>query len=208
MAGPAGAQVAGGSTTVDTRVVASTRIAMGWSVKRTLMGKTVHDDAGRKVGRVDDLIVAPDGSVSYVIIGAGGFVGIGRHDVAVPVAQLRDTGGKLVMPGATRDTIRQLPEFVYATDTGRRDAFVAAADDDIARGKAALEGLERKAGAASAEARQTIDLDIASLQSELKSAEAGLAAMKQATAVRWREFEADLDTATARLRKATGKATG
>ena len=56
---PTLAQVAGGTTTVEATVAASTRIAMGWSVKKTLMGKTVYNDAGQKVGNVDDLIISP-----------------------------------------------------------------------------------------------------------------------------------------------------
>ena len=99
--GPVQAQVAGGTTTVDTSVIESTTLAMGWSVKRTLMGKTIYNDSGQKVGKVEDLIISPDKSVSYVIVGAGGFVGIGRHDVAIPVTQIDDKSGKLVMPGAT-----------------------------------------------------------------------------------------------------------
>jgi hypothetical protein len=55
--------------------------------------------AGEKVGKVEDLIISPDKSVSYDIVGAGGFVGIGRHDVAIPFAQIHDQAGKLVMPG-------------------------------------------------------------------------------------------------------------
>lgn len=204
-AGPAAAQVAGGTTTVDTSVTESTKIALGWSVKKTLMGKTVYNDAGQKVGRVDDLIISPDKSVSYVIVGAGGFVGIGRHDVAIPVTKIQDKGGKLVMPGATKDTIKDMPEFVYASDTARRDAFVAAADKDIAMGKAAVAGLEKKASGASADSKARIEVDINALQSDVKSAEAKLSAMKRASVVRWREFEADVSAATARLRKSMEK---
>ena len=98
-AAPASAQVAGGTTTIDTSIVASTQLAMGWSVKKTLMGKTVYNDAGQKVGKVEDLIVSPDRNVSYVIVGAGGFIGLGRHDVAVPVGQITDKAGKLVLAG-------------------------------------------------------------------------------------------------------------
>ena len=87
---PARAHVAGGTTAVGVSVAESTQIAMGWSVKKTLMGKTIYNDAGQKVGKVEDLIISPDKSVSYVIVGAGGFVGIGRHDVAVPVTQIED----------------------------------------------------------------------------------------------------------------------
>ena len=207
-AGPVAAQVAGGTTTVEASITESTKLAMGWSVKKTLMGKTIYNDAGVKVGKVEDLIISPDKNVSYVIVGAGGFVGIGRHDVAIPITQIQDKAGKLVMAGATKDTIKGMPGFTYATDTTKRDAFVAAADKDIAQGKAAVASLEKKAGAAVTGSKAKIDADITALQADVKSAEAKLAEMKQATAVRWKEFEADVSAATARLRKATEKALG
>ena len=211
IAGPVAAQVAGGTTTVEASVTESTKLAMGWSVKKTLMGKTIYNDAGVKVGKVEDLIISPDKNVSYVIVGAGGFVGIGRHDVAIPVTQIQDKAGKLVMAGATKDSIKAMPTFTYATattDTTRRDAFVAAADKDIVDGKAAVASLERKAGVAVAGAKTKIDADITALQSDVNSAETKLSEMKQATAVRWKEFEADVSAATARLRKSTEKALG
>jgi hypothetical protein len=46
------------------------------------------------------------------------------------------------------------------------------------------------------------------LQSDVKSAEAKLSEMRQATAIRWKEFTADVSAATARLRKSTEKALG
>ena len=208
IAGPTAAQVAGGTTTVEASVTESTTLAMGWSVKKTLMGKTIYNDAGQKVGKVDDLIISPDKNVSYVIVGAGGFVGIGRHDVAIPVTLIQDKAGKLVIAGATKDSIKAMPEFTYATDTSKRDAFVVAADKDIVDGKAAVASLERKAGAAVAGTKTKIDADITALQSDVKSAETKLSAMKQATAARWKEFEADVSAATARLRKSTEKALG
>jgi sporulation protein YlmC with PRC-barrel domain len=211
-AGPVAAQgaapIAGATTTVEASITESTRLAMGWSVKKTLLGKTVYNDAGQKVGKVDDLIVSPDRSVSYVIVGAGGFVGIGRHDVAIPISGIEDKAGRLVMAGATPDTIKAMPEFSYAPDTARRDAFVAAADKDISRGRAAVAGLERKAGAAGTDAKTRIDADIGALQADVNAAEGKLSEMKQAASVRWKEFEADVSAATARLRKSTEKARG
>jgi hypothetical protein len=146
--------------------------------------------------------------VSYVIVGAGGFVGIGRHDVAIPITQIQDQAGKLVMAGATKDTIKGMPGFIYATDTTKRDAFVAAADKDIAQGKAAVASLEKKAGAAVTGSKVKLDEDITALQADVKAAEAKLGEMKQATAARWKEFEAAVSAATARLRKSTEKALG
>lgn len=204
----ASAQVAGGSTTIEASITESTQIAMGWSVKKSLLGKTIYNDAGQKVGKVEDLIISPDTNVSYVIVGAGGFIGIGRHDVAIPVSRIQDQAGKLVMAGATKETIKALPEFTYANDTARRDQFVAAADKDIAKGKAKVADLEKKAGTAATEAKAKIDLQISALQVDVKSAEAKLDEMKHATATRWKEFEASVSAATARLRKSIDTATG
>lgn len=206
-AAPVAAQVAGGTTTVGVAVIESTQIAMGWSVKKTLMGRTIYNDAGEKVGKVEDLIISPDKDVSYVIVGAGGFIGIGRHDVAIPVTQIQNKAGKLVMPGATKDTIKAIPEFEYANDTSRRDQFVAAADKDIAKGKAKVVDLEKKAGLAATEAKAKIALQITALQVDVKSAEAKLTEMKQASAVRWKEFEGGVSAAITRLRKSIETAT-
>jgi len=200
------AQVAGSTTTLDTHVSETTQVAMGWSVKKTLMGKNLYNDAGDKVGKVEDLIIAPDRNVSYLIIGAGGFVGIGRHDVAIPTSQVQDKAGKLVLPGATKDSIKALPEFTYATDTSKRDQFVAAADRDIAKAKVTLSDLEKKAGNASAEAKAKMDLQVTALKEDIQSAEAKLAELKQASAVHWRDFETNVTAATQRLRKSVDKA--
>ena len=211
VAQPAFAQVAGGTTTVGISVIESTQIAAGWSVKKMLMGKTIYNEAGQKVGKVDDLIISPDKKLSYVIVGAGGFLGMGRHDVAFAVSQIEDKAGKLVMAGATKDMVKAMPVFTYATaapDTTRRDAFVAAADKDIVKGKAKVVELEKKASAAATDAKAKINTEMTALQADVKAAEAKLGEMKQATAARWKEFEADVSAATAKLRKSTDTSTG
>jgi sporulation protein YlmC with PRC-barrel domain len=202
------AQVAGGSTTVDINITESTQLALGWSAKKTLMGKTVYNEAGIKVGKVEDLIISPNKNVTYVIVGAGGFIGMGRHDVAVPVSRIQDQSGRLVMAGATKDMIKAMPTFTYADDNTRRDQFVAAADKDIAKGKAKLAELEKKAGSAAADAKVKMNVEITALQADVKQAETKLGELKQATAARWKEFEADVTAATARLRKSLDTTTG
>ena len=92
--GTAQAQVAGSTTTLGVTIAESTQVAMGWSAKKSILGKAVYNEVGVKVGKVDDLIIAPDKGVSYLIIGAGGFIGIGRHDVAIPVTQVQEKAGK------------------------------------------------------------------------------------------------------------------
>jgi hypothetical protein len=111
--GYAAAQVAG-SSTLGVAVEEMKAVALGWSVKKQILGQSVYNEQKQRVGKIEDLIVAPDTSVSFAIIGAGGFVGLGRHDVAIPVGQLKQQDGKFVLPGATKEAIKALPKFEYA----------------------------------------------------------------------------------------------
>jgi sporulation protein YlmC with PRC-barrel domain len=200
-AGAAQAQVAG-SVPIDITVTETAQVAMGWSVKKGILGKTVYNDAGARIGKVADLIISPDRNVSYVIVGAGGFIGIGRHDVAIPIKQIQDHAGKLVMAGATKDTIQSMPAFNYASDTTRRDQFVADADRDMARARAKLAELQQQATAATADAKVSIDHSIAQMQADLKTADDKLTELKHAGAAHWRDFESSVNEAMARLRHA------
>lgn len=111
--GMAQAQIAG-STTVGVEVSELHEVAIGWSAKKQILGRSVYNEKGERLGRIDDLIVAPDKALSFAIIGAGGFVGLGRHDVAIPVNQFHLRDGKLVLDGASRQVIRALAPFEYS----------------------------------------------------------------------------------------------
>jgi sporulation protein YlmC with PRC-barrel domain len=89
-------------------------VAKGWSVKKQILGKAVYNDKNQKIGKVYDLIVAPDKAISYAIIAVGGFLGIDKHDVAIPVNQLKLVKGKITLPGATKDALKSMPKFQYA----------------------------------------------------------------------------------------------
>jgi sporulation protein YlmC with PRC-barrel domain len=106
------AQTAGSSliTTTEMREVAS-----GWSAKKQILGKDVYNDSGEKIGDINDLIVAPNRSVSYAVVGVGGFLGMNEHNVAVPVSKLKQQMGKIVLPGATKDALKAAPQFEYST---------------------------------------------------------------------------------------------
>jgi len=109
----AAAQIAG-STRLGVAVEEMRAVAVGWSAKKQILRQSVYNEQNQKVGTIDDLIIAPDTSVSFVIVGAGGFVGLGKHDVAIPVNQLKQQDNKFVLPGATKDAIKALPKFEYA----------------------------------------------------------------------------------------------
>ena len=107
------AQVAG-STTLGVPAAEITTLASGWSAKKQILGKTVYNDQNEKVGDVDDIIITPDKSLSYAIIGVGGFLGLGEHHVAIPFNQLKRGDDKYVLAGATKDKLKALAPFTYA----------------------------------------------------------------------------------------------
>jgi sporulation protein YlmC with PRC-barrel domain len=109
----AGAGVAG-SSTLGVTVEEIKAVALGWSAKKQVLDKDVYNDSNEKVGKVEDLIIAPDKAVSYGIVGVGGFLGIDRHDVAIPAGQFKLEGNKLILPGATKEALKALPKFEYA----------------------------------------------------------------------------------------------
>jgi sporulation protein YlmC with PRC-barrel domain len=103
-----------GSTQLGVAYAELRDVTVGWSAKRQIIGQTVYNDKGEKIGKADDIIVAPDKAISYAIVGAGGFLGVGKHDVAIPVSQLKQTDGKFVLAGATKEAIKAMPPFEYA----------------------------------------------------------------------------------------------
>lgn len=111
---PASAQVAG-STLLGQSYSELRAVATGWSAKRQLLGQTVYNEKNEKVGKVDDLIVSPDKAVTYAVIGAGGFLGVAKHDVAIPVSLFTKDQDKIVLTGATKETIKAMPAFEYAS---------------------------------------------------------------------------------------------
>ncbi|WP_233887503.1 PRC-barrel domain-containing protein [Paraburkholderia flagellata] len=109
----ANAQIAGAQP-LSVSVEQSQALLEGWSVKKSVLGKPVYNDDNVKIGTVRDLIVAPDGSVSAAIVSAGGFLGVGSHDVAVPIASLDVREGNLYLAGATKEALKATPAFQYA----------------------------------------------------------------------------------------------
>lgn len=108
------AQPVAGTATLGVTATEVQVVATGWSLKKSFLGKSVYNDEGKAVGKVDDIIVAPDSSISYAIVGAGGFLGVGKHDVAIPIKQFTVANGKITLPGATKDALKALPKFEYA----------------------------------------------------------------------------------------------
>jgi sporulation protein YlmC with PRC-barrel domain len=54
-----------------------------------LVGLNVYNDNNEKIGSIEELIVDKSAKVEDVILGVGGFLGMGEHYVAVPMEKLK-----------------------------------------------------------------------------------------------------------------------
>lgn len=95
-------------TSVSSAVASS---ESGQSVKNDIIGKTVYNETNDKVGNIKDVIVSPDGKVMSFIVGAGGFLGLDEHDLAIPFQKITKNNDKLMMAGYTKDQLKALPTY-------------------------------------------------------------------------------------------------
>lgn len=82
----------------------------GWSVKNNLMGKNVYNEQDEKVGDIRDVVLDPQGKATHYVIGVGGFLGMGEHDVAIPFAQLHPSNDRFMLQGYSKDQLKELPK--------------------------------------------------------------------------------------------------
>ena len=54
-----------------------------------LMGLNVYNEANEKLGDINELLVDKSGKINAVVIGVGGFLGMGEHDIAVSMDKLK-----------------------------------------------------------------------------------------------------------------------
>ena len=73
---------------VDATTSAITHEERGWRGSK-LAGVDVYNEANEKIGAINDVILDRSGKVTNVILGVGGFLGLGEHYVAVTFDKLK-----------------------------------------------------------------------------------------------------------------------
>jgi sporulation protein YlmC with PRC-barrel domain len=54
-----------------------------------LVGLNVYNDSNESLGSINDLLADKSGDIKAVVIGVGGFLGVGEHLVAVPIDKVK-----------------------------------------------------------------------------------------------------------------------
>lgn len=88
-----------------------------------LIGASVVGSEDASIGEINDLLIARNGTVEGVVIGVGGFLGLGEKNVAVPMTALQVTpdgnaaNTPKIMVQASKAQLQDAPEFKHADDT-------------------------------------------------------------------------------------------
>lgn len=81
-----------------------------------LIGTKVHNDDDKIIGDIEDLIISNEGKVVGVIMGVGGFLGVGEKRVGIEMSALAletlDDGViKATLSGVTKETLEATPAY-------------------------------------------------------------------------------------------------
>jgi len=100
--------------TVQLTKVDVVKVATGYRASKVI-GSSVVNETNDTVGKVDDIIIGEDGKSPFVVLAVGGFLGMGDRLVVLPYEQLKAAEGRIVLPGATKEALKDLPAFKYAS---------------------------------------------------------------------------------------------
>ena len=105
------APATGSAMTATPMAASPTSNAMHQGQWRTskLIGLNVYNNANEKLGDINELLVDSRGDIQSVVIGVGGFLGMGEHDVAVKFDQLRFVNEPVVANSTTTSTVATRP---------------------------------------------------------------------------------------------------
>ena len=111
---PTESHAQGTQQTVQLAKVDVLKVSGGFRASK-IIGETIVNEANETVGKVDDIIIGTDGKSPYAVLSVGGFLGVGSKLVAVPYEQLNIDEHRMLLPGASKDALKSLPEFKYAS---------------------------------------------------------------------------------------------
>ncbi|WP_370162018.1 PRC-barrel domain-containing protein [Limimaricola soesokkakensis] len=175
------------------------------------------------IGEINDLVISEDGSVQAVIVGVGGFLGIGEKDVALTMDQVRtyddENGERFLVINSSQEALEAAPAFERATaeDTAMTEgeaaepgmveqtdaaAATAAATATMAEGEAEME-TEAEAETEMVEGEAEMEAMEAEVETEMAEGEGEMEAMEAEVETEMAEGEAEM-TETAPVAGATG----
>jgi sporulation protein YlmC with PRC-barrel domain len=118
-----------------------------WRVS-DLEGKEVYGAENESIGQINDVLVSQDGGVNAVIVGVGGFLGIGEKNVAIDISALQLGPGTMsnsaAATGAAPATAGEGTTSTSTTTAIPNSAAPSATGAEVANVEAGTDGLPER----------------------------------------------------------------
>jgi sporulation protein YlmC with PRC-barrel domain len=103
------------------------------------IGQPATNQAGEKIGDINDLLFDKNGRIANVVIGVGGFLGIGEKNVAIPYGSLAITadanGKRVISVPLSKERLLAAPDFKPTEKT----VYMRAKEEATQMGQKAME---------------------------------------------------------------------
>jgi hypothetical protein len=90
------------------------------------IGQTVYSPSDENLGTINDIVFNKDGGVDAVVIGVGGFLGIGQKNIAVSIDAVNEStdkdGNMKLTLDTTKEELDAAPQFVSLLDLKKQQA--------------------------------------------------------------------------------------
>jgi sporulation protein YlmC with PRC-barrel domain len=96
----AGTPPAASSTAKNSTILSTSSLRGDWRASK-MAGLSVYNDNNESVGSINDLLTDKSGTIKAVVIGVGGFLGVGEHLVAVPFDKVKFVMEPVAYTGAS-----------------------------------------------------------------------------------------------------------
>jgi sporulation protein YlmC with PRC-barrel domain len=92
------ADKAASSSSASVTTLSSSQVQGDWRASK-VVGLSVYNDNNEKLGSINDLLMDKSGNIKAVVLGVGGFLGMGEHLVAVPLEKVKFSSEPIAYTG-------------------------------------------------------------------------------------------------------------
>lgn len=80
------------------------------SFKVNVLNKHVYNESNKKIGDIRDVLFDNSGYITHYIVGAGGFMGVAEHDVAISMNEFEQENDHYILRNYTKEKLKALKQ--------------------------------------------------------------------------------------------------
>jgi 3-oxoacyl-ACP reductase-like protein len=112
------------STAPPAATTGTTSVSPDAADAKKLIGRNIQNAQNDTIGEIKSVFIGSDGKVDSVMVGVGGFLGVGEKEVKLAWKDLQIAdGGRKVTVNMTKDDLKAMPEYKYKDTAWRGQVF-------------------------------------------------------------------------------------